>query len=85
MKVLGAVLFSGWVGALVLLGGAGVFTGEWELRQIFHIDLAGMGPEAKANLLNQYRFLKGIEFGFGVFCVVFRREIFRSAVFNRPS
>jgi hypothetical protein len=83
MKLLSAVLFAGWVGALVLLGAAGIFTGEWELRHIFRIDLAGMGGEAQANLLNQYRFLKAVEFGFGLFCVVFRREIFRVPLFNR--
>jgi hypothetical protein len=83
MKLLSAVLFSGWVGALVLLGGAGIFTGEWELGHIFRIDLAGMQGEAQANLLNQYRFLKAVEFGFGIFCVLFRREIFRVPLFNR--
>lgn len=83
MKLLSAVLFAGWVGALVLLGGAGVFTGEWELGHVFHIDLAGMRGEAQANLLNQYRFLKAVEFGFGLFCVLFRREIFRVPLFNR--
>jgi hypothetical protein len=83
MTRLNYLLFYGWSGALLVLGGLGVFTGAWELKSIFQIDLAGMGREATANLLNQYRFLKAIEFGFGLFCFMFRREIFRSLVFNR--
>lgn len=83
MRILSVLLFYGWSGALLVLGGAGVFTGAWELQRIFHIDLQGLGPEAAANLLNQYRFLKGIEFGIGVFCFLFRKEIFRIPRFNR--
>ena len=83
MRILNYLLFYGWSGALLVLGGLGVFTGAWELNHIFQIDLTGMGREPIANLLNQYRFLKAIEFGFGLFCFVFRKEIFRSFVFNR--
>jgi hypothetical protein len=83
MRILSNILFYGWAGALLVLGGLGVFTGRWELSSIFRIDLDGMGHEAKANLLNQYRFLKAIEFGFGLFCFAFRQEIFRVRLFNR--
>jgi hypothetical protein len=83
IRILSGILFYGWAGALLVLGGIGVFTGRWELAVIFHIDLERMGEEARANLLNQYRFLKGIEFGFGLFCFLFRQEIFRVPRFNR--
>ena len=83
MRILTTILFYGWSGALLVLGGLGVFTGRWEVSTLFKIDLEGMGLEAKANLLNQYRFLKAIEFGFGLFCFVFRKEIFRVPRFNR--
>jgi hypothetical protein len=83
MKILTAILFCGWSGALLVLGGLGIFTGAWELDRIFGIDLVGMGAERTASLLNQYRFLKAIEFGFGLFCFMFWREIFQSRVFNR--
>ena len=83
MKFFSNLLFFGWVGALVLLGGLGIFTGKWELETIFRIDLGRMSHEAQDSLLNQYRFLKAVEFGFGVFCVLFRREIYRDLRYNR--
>jgi len=83
MRILAAILFYGWSGALLVLGGLGVFTGRWELSTLFHVDLEGMGREARANLLNQYRFLKAVEFGFGLFCFLFRKEIFQVPLFHR--
>lgn len=83
MRLLTALLFWTWVGALVLLGGSGIFTGEWELRLVYGIDLASMSPMEQAGLLNQFRFLKAVEFGFGFFCILFRREIRRVPLFNR--
>lgn len=83
MKMLNYVFFYGWSGALLLLGGLGIFTGSWDLGTVFRIDLESMSQEAVANLLNQYRFLKAIEFGFGLFCFLFRREIFTIPTFNR--
>jgi hypothetical protein len=83
MRILTLVLFYGWVGALLLLGGLGLFTARWEIPAIFEIDLESMSREGRANLLNQYRFLKAIEFGFGLFCFLFRRRIFSEPSFNR--
>jgi hypothetical protein len=83
MRILALVLFYGWSGALLLLGGAGIFTGRWEVETIFRIPLSALGEEGTANLLNQYRFLKAVEFGFGLFCFVFKNEIFTERVFNR--
>ena len=35
-----------------------------------------------ASMLNQYRFMKRTEFGFGLFVLLFRREIYSVAKFN---
>lgn len=40
-------------------------------------------PEVLANALNQYRFMKSLEFGFGVFMLLFRREIYTQHKANR--
>jgi hypothetical protein len=48
-------------------------------RVIFDLDLQ---HEDMASTLNQYRFMKSTEFGFGLFALLFRREIFSVAKFN---
>lgn len=83
MRVVALVMFYGWSGALLALGAPGIFTGRWELETIFGLDLVTLGQERTATLLNQYRFLKAIEFGFGLFCFIFRDEIFTRRLFNR--
>ncbi|MGH9237099.1 MAG: DUF4345 family protein [Vicinamibacterales bacterium] len=83
MKALAILLFYGWSGALLLLGAVGMFNGRWEIERIFALDLDALGQERTATLLNQYRFLKAVEFGFGLFCFIFKDEIFTRRVFNR--
>ena len=65
-----------YVLALTLVGGAGVFIAEWELQHVFALDTAALGPSAEATLLNQYRFLKAIEFAAGVACLIGFKQIF---------
>jgi Domain of unknown function (DUF4345) len=83
MRLLNVLLFFGWVGTLVLVGASGIFIARWELATVFHVDLGAMSDEARSTLINQYRFLKALEFGFGIFCVLFRREIYKDPRFNR--
>ena len=83
MRGLAILMFYGWSGALLVLGALGIFTGRWELETIFRLDLVQLSQERTATLLNQYRFLKAIEFGFGLFCFAFRTEIFTVRAFNR--
>lgn len=83
MRALAILMFYGWSGALLVLGAVGIFTGRWELETIFALDVAQLSDERTATLLNQYRFLKAIEFGFGLFCFAFRKEIFTVRRFNR--
>lgn len=47
-----------------------------ELTRVFHVPLASYPRDVQSTLLNQYRFLKAMELGFGVFSVVLHREIF---------
>ncbi len=83
MKKLTLLFFWGYVAMLIGVGGSGIFIAEWELHHIFHIDLQALAEEPRASILNQYRFLKGIELGFGLFCVTFRKEIFEAVRFHR--
>jgi hypothetical protein len=60
--------------ALVVVGTVGIFTPHWEFPTLFGIDPSGFSHDSQANLLNQYRFLKAVELGAGLFCFA-----------NRPS
>lgn len=60
---------------LIAVGAFGMFFLHWELAMFY-----GLGPESfqgtdGATLLNQFRFLKAIELTFGVFCLIYRRDI----------
>lgn len=62
--------------ALTLVGGSGVFIADWELQNVFALDTAALEPQVSATLLNQYRFLKAIEFAAGLTCLVGFERIF---------
>ena len=83
MNFLTKAFFWGYVAMLFLAGGAGVLFTRLELSRVFHLDLRTLSSLAESTLLNQYRFLKSIEIGFGLYCVVFREEIFTLRRFNR--
>jgi hypothetical protein len=83
LRVVARVLFFGYAAMLHGVGAAGILTARWELTSVFHVDHAAMSPLDGATLLNQYRFLKALELGLGVFCIVYRRRIFAEKSFNR--
>ena len=69
--------------ALTLVGGSGVFIAEWELQHVFALDTAALAPPVAATLLNQYRFLKAIEFAAGVACLIGFERIFAEPPITR--
>ena len=76
MRLLAQVAFWGYVAMLVAVGASGIFIARWELTRLLRLPVASYAPDVRATLLNQYRFLKAVELGFGAFAVVFHREIF---------
>ena len=82
------VAFYSYALFLVIIGGlAGLFVPKWGplkfevyARAVFKSDLS---DEEMASTLNQYRFMKSTEFGFGVFALLFRTEVFTSRRYNR--
>ncbi len=61
--------------SLVCIGGWGIFALDWELGTFY-----GLGPDAMegaegATLRNQFRFLKAVELTFGIFSIVYRKDI----------
>ncbi|HVB39803.1 MAG TPA: DUF4345 family protein [Terriglobales bacterium] len=76
MKSITYFFFYLYVAALLLVGASGVLIAPWELARVFHVPLSAMPARAMATLVNQYRFLKGMEFACGCFGWWWRREIF---------
>jgi len=76
VRLLARLFFWGYALMLVGVGASGALMAPWELRTVFDVPLDGFADPVQATLLNQYRFLKAIELAFGIFCLVYRREIF---------
>lgn len=83
MKAATTVLFGGYVALLLVAGAWGVVGARIDFPLLLHLPLDGLAPEAEANLLSQYRFLRAIELGFGLFALRFRKEIFTISAFNQ--
>lgn len=83
MKPLNYFFFYAYAGLALLAGCWGVFgRPEVDFRVLFHLSLRSLTPFSATNLAAQYRFLRAMEFGFGIYCFVFRREIFSDNRFN---
>ncbi|MEP6999417.1 MAG: DUF4345 family protein [bacterium] len=83
MATLTQWFFWGYVGMLVGIGASGIFIARWELTNFFKIPLDSLEKSAQATFLSQYRFLKGMELGFGIFAVVFRQQIFTLPAYHQ--
>jgi hypothetical protein len=60
---------------LLGVGFAGMWTASWELSTIFGLPAQSALPEHGATFLSQYRFLKSVEFGAGIFGLAWRQAI----------
>ncbi len=76
MKRAAHLLFYVWVAAAVLFGLGASLAATWELPLVYGLDLDGLATGDRAALLNQYRFLRGLEAGVGVLFFVLRRDVF---------
>ena len=77
------MFFYAYVLTLVGAGASGVLLARYDLRWLVGLHLGSLRPSIEANLGGQYRFLRSIELGFGLFALTYRREIFRLRQFNR--
>jgi Domain of unknown function (DUF4345) len=83
MARIARIFFWGYALMLIGIGASGVLVARWELVNVFAVPLATLNDTVQATLLNQYRFLKALELAFGIFCVSFRHDVFRSGVAHR--
>ena len=84
MRALAYFFFYGYIGLVLLAGFWGAFLGaDFDHRLLFDLDTKRLSEFSRINMLSQYRFLRAMEFGFGLFAIVFRKEIFTVKKFNR--
>jgi hypothetical protein len=76
------IFFWGYVGMLLGIGTSGIFIARWELTTVFRVPLPSSPDIVRATFLNQYRFLKALELGFGAYSALFHHEIFAAASFH---
>jgi hypothetical protein len=77
------VFFAGYVGTLVAAGAWGAVFGRVDQKLLLDLDLEQLPERTQANLMSQYRFLRAIELGFGLFAVIHRDDIHHRRPFNR--
>jgi Domain of unknown function (DUF4345) len=83
MLLLTNTFFYVYTAALLLIGGSGLLIAPWELSMIFGVSLTKTPELSAATLVNQYRFLKGLEFAAGCFAWSWRHEILTEIKFRR--
>jgi hypothetical protein len=69
------LLFWTYVATVVIAGVWGVFGARLDFPVLLGQQVASLDHGAAPNVLSQYRFLRGLEAGFGLFAVTYRRSI----------
>lgn len=83
MQTLNYFFFYTYVGLVVLAGFWGAFLGaDMDQEMLLNLNTDALAETTRANVLTQYRFLRAMELGFGLFAIVFRKEIFSIKKFN---
>ncbi|MDZ7757706.1 DUF4345 family protein [Rhodohalobacter sp.] len=84
MKFTAYFFFYCYIGLVLLAGFWGAFLGaDFDHQLLFNLDTSTLESETRTNLLSQYRFLRAMEFGYGLFAILFTKEIFSLKKFNR--
>lgn len=83
MKILAYGLFYAYVGPLIIAGAWGIVGARLDQWWLIGLSLDGLEPVTVASLLSQYRFLRAVERGFGLFALIYRTEIFAIPAYNR--
>ncbi len=83
MKWISYFFFYTYVGLVCLAGLWGAFfNAHLDFALLMNLDTATLPEEVRTNLLSQYRFLRALELGFGLFALTFIKEIFAQPKFN---
>jgi len=75
--------FYTYIGLVVVAGFWGAFINpHFDFRLLFQLDIMELDENVRINLLSQYRFLRALELGFGLFSLRFVHQIFSEKTFN---
>lgn len=84
MKQVSYFFFYTYISIVVIAGFWGAFINPvWDFANLFQIQVRDFDDFQRINMLSQYRFLRAIELGFGIFALEFVKEIFSEKKFNR--
>ncbi len=75
LALLARVLFWAYVATVLAAGFWGLVGARLDFPVLMGQQVGGLDHGAAANVLSQYRFLRGLEAGFGLFAVAYRRDI----------
>ena len=82
LKPLAWSLFYAYVVTLILAGAWGIVGARVDFPVLLHQPVDRLAAHGTANVLSQYRFLRAIEFGFGLFALRYRAEIYSRPAYN---
>ena len=77
------VFFFVYVALLIVAGAWGIVGARLDMRVLLQLHIHALPHRAATNLLSQYRFLRAIELGFGVFALTNRQRIYSVRSYNR--
>jgi hypothetical protein len=84
MKAISYFFFYTYIGLVLTAGFWGAFINPvYDQKLLFQLDVHSLPDNTRINLLSQYRFLRAIELGFGIFSILFVKEIFSEKKYNR--
>jgi hypothetical protein len=83
VKQLSYFFFYTYVGLVLLAGFWGAFIApHLDFIWLFDLDTNTLSEHSRINLTSQYRFLRALELGYGLYSVLFIKEIFSDRKFN---
>jgi hypothetical protein len=84
MNMASYFFFYTYIGLVIIAGFWGAFINPvWDFSFLFNFQIDDLYDFERINILSQYRFLRAIELGFGIFALIFLKEIFTQRKFNK--
>jgi hypothetical protein len=72
-----------YIGLVIVAGFWGAFINPYyDYRLLFNFDMHTLPDFQRINIMSQYRFLRAIELGFGIFSLLYAKDIFSKEKFN---